>query len=636
MNLKLFFTLFFLFIYKSVYGISSNTDFFEETKVKIILGKKQEKVIDIGLDFSIAKGWKIYWIYPGDSGLPPELKLTNLKEYTSLTPSWPFPHEEYDESIGLTSRIYKNNVTIPYKLILEDKILQSKELEFDLEYQICEEICIPVSTKLFLSIPKTDYYNKKNMQKIEAHIRKVPIATNFSNNQIYITKKEKNKIIVDLKKLNSLDLKKNNVNAILYNKNFPTLRTTRVENNKNNLSFTLESEEELFIKNEKATIFLKLGDNYIFSKVNINELPSNLYSNNLNLYIVLITAFFAGFILNFMPCVFPVLGIKINNLLKQVDTRNKRIVVFSSLYVSLGIISMFVIFALVAIFLRSIGMNLGWGMQFQSPYFLIFLICLLLLFTIITFDLIKINFIQKYMQIGFLEKQIFKKNIFISNFFTGVLSTLLATPCTAPLVGTAISFALSQNYFLSILVFFLMGIGKSLPYLIFIIKPNILWYFPKPGVWTKYIKFFIGLLLIISLVWLISLLLQHYSGSKNNINNTTQVLSNWEEYDEGKLISYIKNKEKVFIDVTAEWCLNCKVNKKLVLENKEVLEAFNQNNVKLMRADWTFPDENIFYFLKKYNRYGIPFNIFFSENNINGYIFSEILNKNKLIKILSD
>ena len=337
-----------------------------------------------------------------------------------------------------------------------------------------------------------------------------------------------------------------------------------------------------------------------------------------------------------MPCVLPVLGIKINNLLKQSETRNKSIVKLSSLYVSLGIISMFFIFSLVAIFLRSIGMSLGWGMQFQSPYFLIFLICLLLLFTVITFDLIKINSIQKYMKIGFLEKYIFKNNIFISNFFTGVLSTLLATPCTAPLVGTAISFALSQSYFLSMLVFILMGTGKSLPYLIFIIKPNILWHFPKPGVWTKYIKIIIGLLLIISLVWLSSLLSKHYSGTKGSINYSTQALDNWEEYNEAKLISYLKNNQKVFIDITAEWCLNCKVNKKLVLESKEVLEAFNKQNVKLIRADWTFPDENIFDFLQKYNKYGIPFNIFFSEKNSNGYIFSEILNKTELIKILSD
>ena len=94
------------------------------------------------------------------------------------------------------------------------------------------------------------------MQKIEAYIRKVPVAFNFSNNQVDITLKEKNKIIVKLKNLNFLDLNNNDINAILYNKNFPTLRTTKVENNKNNLVFTLVSEEELFLKNEKSIFFL--------------------------------------------------------------------------------------------------------------------------------------------------------------------------------------------------------------------------------------------------------------------------------------------------------------------------------------------------------------------------------------------
>ena len=128
---------------------------------------------------------------------PPELKLLNLKEYKSLTPSWPFPRKNMMRSIGLTSRIYKNNVIIPYKLILEDKSLQSKELEFNLDYQICKDIYVPVSTKLFLSIPKTDYYNKENMQNIEAYIRKVPIANNISSNQVNITI-ENNNIIVKL------------------------------------------------------------------------------------------------------------------------------------------------------------------------------------------------------------------------------------------------------------------------------------------------------------------------------------------------------------------------------------------------------------------------------------------------------
>ena len=144
-----------------------------------------------------------------------------------------------------------------------------------------------------------------------------------------------------------------------------------------------------------------------------------------------------------------------------------------------------------------------------------------------------------------------------------------------------------------------MGIRKIFAVSYIYNKAKYIITFPKPGVWTKYIKTFIGLLLIISLVWLSSLLLKHYSGAKGSINYSTQALDNWEEYNEAKLISYLKNNQKVFIDITAEWCLNCKVNKKLVLESKEVLEAFNEQNVKLIRADWTFPDENIFNFLQK-------------------------------------
>ena len=120
--------------------------------------------------------------------------------------------------------------------------------------------------------------------------------------------------------------------------------------------------------------------------------------------------------------------------------------------------------------------------------------------------------------------------------------------------------------------------------------------------------------LIISLLWLSSLLVKHYPIFKYNNDNVNQSSDIWERFERDKLIYYINNKNKVFIDITAEWCLNCKVNKKLVLENKEIIDLFKKNNIKLMRADWTFPDNNIFEFLKEYNRYGIPFNIYFSEN----------------------
>ena len=206
---------------------------------------------------------------------------------------------------------------------------------------------------------------------------------------------------------------------------------------------------------------------------------------------------------------------------------------------------MFMFFSFVVIFFRIIGINLGWGMQFQNPFFIIFIIILLLLFTIMSFDLININFLQKHLKINFLENKVFKKNIFVSNFFTGILSTLLATPCTAPLVGTAVSFALSQNYFFTIMIFFLMGLGKSSPYILFIIRPNILSNLPKPGSWTKYVKALVGALLILSLIWLSNLLLSQYFKKNLINNNTNQEDVKWEPFNKEQLINYLN--EKVFL-----------------------------------------------------------------------------------------
>ena len=155
---------------------------------------------------------------------------------------------------------------------------------------------------------------------------------------------------------------------------------------------------------------------------------------------------------------------------------------------------------------------------------------LLSIFALVAFDLLKMNSFQRIININAFKKLTNKNNLFISNYATGILSTLLATPCTAPLVGSAISFALSQNYLLSISVFLLMGLGKSLPYIVFILRPNILLHLPKPGKWMKYIKVFIGIMLLISVLWLSKLLINHYIDfpkSSKSLNTGYQ----WEEFN---------------------------------------------------------------------------------------------------------
>ena len=167
-----------------------------------------------------------------------------------------------------------------------------------------------LSSKLLLQIPETNYYNKENMQKISNFNKKVPIPSSSLISQTEVFKVDKNKIILKVKNLNLSQLKDNDIKVILYNDNFPTLRTLKVKAIEKKLEVILMSEEEIFLNKQKSKVFLKLDDKYIVSKVYVKDFKNNYNIYNKKIYFILITAFFAGFVLNFMPCVLPVLGIK--------------------------------------------------------------------------------------------------------------------------------------------------------------------------------------------------------------------------------------------------------------------------------------------------------------------------------------
>ena len=204
---------------------------------------------------------------------------------------------------------------------------------------------------------------------------------------------------------------------------------------------------------------------------------------------------------------------------------------------------------------------------------------------------------------NFLSKNMIIKhnNMYLKNFFLGIFSTILATPCTAPFVGSAVSVALTQNYLITFMIFFTMALGKSFPYIIFIFYPGIINFIPKPGKWLKHIKYFFAFLLFITLLWVGNLLL--------NINNNDikDEIKNWEKFNYSNLEEYIKDDITVFVDVTAKWCITCAVNK----------------------------NENILLYLKKHNKFGVPFNILYSKNFPEGHIFNELLTKTQVKKVLN-
>ncbi len=384
--------------------------------------------------------------------------------------------------------------------------------------------------------------------------------------------------------------------------------------------------------------------------------------NNTLLFVFLISIL-GGFILNLMPCVFPVLSIK---LLSVLNNKTEKIRL-SFLYTALGIVTSFFLLALFFVILKQIGISVSWGMQFQEPYFLIFILFILTFFCLNTFGIFEIN-LPNFIKNNNLYT--LGNNFFTKNFFNGFFATLLATPCTAPFVGSALSVAFTQTSAILFIIFILMGFGMSLPYLAVSILPQSVSLFPKSGKWTIYVKYFLSVLLLGTIIWLISILYNFYNeyfiivyllislslfvSFKFNLfkfyisffsifillsiplinffdqDQYSTPDKNWVNFNEIDINDMIKNNETLFIDITADWCVTCQFNKINVLEKENIKLLFEENDITLIRADWTKPDRNIDIFLKKFNKFGIPFNAFFSSKFSEGIILSELLTEKEI------
>jgi suppressor for copper-sensitivity B len=391
------------------------------------------------------------------------------------------------------------------------------------------------------------------------------------------------------------------------------------------------------------------------------------------LYAILL-AIFGGAILNIMPCVLPVLSIKLISVIKHSEAPIAGIR-FAFLATICGILSCFFAFAILATIIKFTGNSLGWGLQFQNPYFLISLIVILVLFLGNLLGFFEINFNQFLSTI--LNKKITegedKKNIFIPNFLSGVLAVMLATPCSAPFLGSAISFALTQNFVVIFLIFLFIGFGFSLPYIILIVSPKLVYLLPKPGNWMVQIKQMLAGLLAATIIWLVYVL-SHIIGSfpaflagalaitllaaikikseflkyttiaiiaactlalPSNLQHRQQMQEEfWNNFNEAEIYQHVARGEVVVVDITADWCLSCKFNKIRVLQNKEVVEKLKGGTIIAMRGDITKPNEEIMNYLHKNNRFAIPFNAVYGPHAQQGLLASELLTKKELFELI--
>ena len=654
--LYIFLTVFINLSYAQDYNIF--TEDMVEVKFISSVTKVQKENFYIALDFNLKPGWKIYWRQPGDSGMPPNLDYNNSNNLKSLDLKWPFPKKEY-EAANLLTNIYKDNVIIPIAITVKDPT-KPLNLQTVLNFQVCKDICIPFQTNLFLLLDTGESNYTKYLYKIERALSKVPIDYKKAGiDNITVSRDSDNSLLFVIESL--VDIPEGELEVFLENNDeYIKINNIKIiDNIDNKISAKLILDRSIIHLNELDIIFV-IGN----LAASIKDIKIE-HSTSKSIYLILLAALIGGLILNFMPCVLPVLILKINRII-SIEDKNTYNIRSNFLLTILGIISSFILVAFITVFIKNITGQVGWGIQFQQPIFLFFLIFILIIFSMNLFGKIQFNLPNKFNTN--INKYLAKKSNGVA-FFEGALATLLATPCSAPFLGTAVSFALSSNFYITLLIFIFLGIGMSLPYFIFIFFPSLVNFLPKPGKWMNYLRYILGLGLLLTALWLsyvcisiIGLAIFSYFLSSlviflliiyrlylrkkylvllliillGNIyiSNNTGFLDydfsyseqeEWLKFDNQELQKLINQGNTVFVDITADWCITCKANKILVLNSKEFKSSMKLNKITLMKGDWTKPNDEINKFLQKANRYGIPFNALYNSNFSNGLVYSEIL-----------
>ncbi len=382
------------------------------------------------------------------------------------------------------------------------------------------------------------------------------------------------------------------------------------------------------------------------------------HSPTLNLPLVLLFAFLGGIILNLMPCVFPVLSIKVLSLTSaHLGEHSKHL---HGIAYTAGIVISFIAIAALLLVFREAGEAVGWGFQLQSPVFVSLLAYLLFTAGLSFSGLLEVG--ARWMNIG---QSAAAGTSLRASFMTGVLATVVASPCSAPFMGTALGFALTQTPTISLLVFAMLGLGMALPFVLLSWIPGLLEKLPAPGPWMQSFREFLAFPLYASAIWLlwvlgrqtsvdqvalvaIGMLLLTFgvwlsSGGAKRWRRLVALLSFvvalaiaitppkavdeklWEPYSRVRLNDLRSEGRPVFVNLTAAWCITCLANEKLALSSASFAETLQANNIVYLKGDWTNRNSEITALLKEYGRSGVPLYLYYSSGSTAAQILPQLL-----------
>ena len=647
--------------------------------------------VRLGLEFKLKDGWKIYWRNAGDAGYPPEMQIKNSINLSKIEWFWPIPKRF---SFGeMESYGYENKVVFPIAATIKN-LEQPLVLDVNVTALACKNICVPLDGKLFLKVSVGTTKETQHTKLIQQYYDLTPTSVSWPGFRVLSVTENQNNITINIKSENALikpDVFIESKQGFRFGNPIVDIAPNQLTAS---LNLSVDKPKDQTLSNLPITLTFTDQGKFIELQRSLSNTISPAKINNinsLNWLRVLFIALAGGVILNFMPCVLPVLTIKLLQITRAVGTQ-KNIIRKNFLYSACGVVTSFLLIAVLAVIIKKLGISVGWGMHFQQPLFLSSICLILLAFAGSLFGWFHITIPKPLLWLESKSRNpdTPKNESFnaLNHFMTGAFATILASPCSAPFVGTALSFALSQGAFEILSIFFTMGIGLALPYLLIALWPGLVKFLPKPGTWMRKLELTLGIFLVLTAIWLFSVLYQQldlawfllaiilivaafisfrlsqiYSfkffkavspslailslcvvtfsdapvtGSPYSKPFWTKKKSvdhiNWQSFNPISIPEIIKNGNLVFVDVTADWCLTCKINKNFTLSRGKTKKLLSNERIIKMQADWTSPDSRISNYLESFNRYGIPFNVVYGPTAVKGIVLPELLSENNIFE----
>jgi thiol:disulfide interchange protein/DsbC/DsbD-like thiol-disulfide interchange protein len=646
------------------------------------------KTFTVGLLLRMVPGWHTYWKFPGDAGIPTELKWKLPTGWKVGEIQWPIPLK-LAEPGDIQIYGYRDEVLLIQEITPPASISSSVvKLAADASWLVCEKICIPGGASLQLELPVESQGSPANQELFARFRRLLPqdwpgakVAAakwNRTGSDLHLT--VSSATLVNYPVADFYPLPEASVVV-----GHPAVETR----NGDQVTFRIpiESADKSLSSVKGLVVFAQRANGNDRGAWRLNEgLGAASYVNSAGtngLLTFLFFGFVGGFILNLMPCVLPVISLKIFGFIQQAGQSRQKIL-RSGIAFAAGIFAWFMGLALLLVALKGAGHQITWAIQFTNPYFVLFMSVAVLVFALNLFGVFEISLPQSTTR-GLLDATAREGEA--GSFFQGVFATVLATPCTAPFLGPALGFALAQSPLIIFLMFLSVAAGMAFPYVLLSAQPAWLRFLPKPGPWMVHTKQFMGFLLLATLVfllyvigvqrgldgliWTCSFLLvisiacwikgtfsvPTASAAARRISVVLMLVlvagggfyfigqkfrsakvvagaepgGDWQPFSLERLQAELDQGRAVFIDFTAAWCLNCKVNERFVLENSAVREAFQQHGVIKLKADWTNGDPVITKFLQRFGRVGVPLYVLYPGKSEEPIVFPELLTKSIIL-----